>query len=49
MPKKLIVKQDWRYYLYESDGIYELSVPVSSPIPGFDVFHTLSEFRKILV
>ena len=48
MSKKLIEKQDWRYYLYESSGVYELSVPVASPAPGFDVSHTLSESEKVL-
>ena len=48
MSKKLIEKQDWRYYLYELDEVYELSVPVASPAPGFDVFHILNESEKDL-
>lgn len=44
--RKLLEQKDWNYYLYEENNILELSVPISSPSPGFDIIHTLNESEK---
>ncbi len=44
--RKLIEKKDWDYYIYETDDVYELSVPIAKPTPGFDVIYTLNRKEK---
>lgn len=44
--RKLLEQKDWNYYLYEENSILELSVPISSPTPGFDIIHILNEVEK---
>jgi len=43
MGKQLIEQQSFVYYIYQDDdGIYELSVPVPTPSPGFNVKHKMT-------
>lgn len=44
--KTLIEKSDWLYYVYEVNGDLELSIPIGSPPPGFDILHTLTVDEK---
>ena len=43
MEKRLIEKEDWKFYLYETENGIELNVPIGEPAPGFDVIHFLTE------
>jgi hypothetical protein len=43
---KLLEKKDWYYYVYEEGYSIQLSVPISEPIPGFDILYMLNESEK---
>ena len=44
--RKLIEQKEWAYYVYAKDNAIELSIPIPTPAPGFDIVYTLSESEK---
>ena len=46
MIRKLIEKEEWNFYIYDVGDSLEVSVPIGSPAPGFDVIHILTEREK---
>ena len=48
MKKEILEQKPWVYTLFKNrNNNYQLSIPVPSPAPGFDVTYELTEIEKL--
>lgn len=44
--RKLLEEKEWEYYVFEENDTIQLSVPIPTPTPGFDIIYTLNDSER---